>query len=496
MKVDKFYKDSIILTISNLVTGIIGFTFSVILSKKLGPEGLGLYGLIMPFYVLLICLTSDGLITAVSRISAVYHSQRDYKNLNRTFSTITAFIFLWSFAIAVFIFINSSNIVAHIFRDDRVGFAIKIICPALVFIPLGAILKGFFYGTDRYKVAAFIDVVEKLLRIAFFLMIIRVLALQDIKSTVSAAYFALMAGELFSFLFLFLAFRRYRNRGVSVSHKPQRRFQLLSNVLVISLPLCLNGFISSLLSTASTLLLPRRLIHAGMQYEAALALIGKFSGMALNITFLPLIIVGSMMTVLIPDLSVSLNKKDSWAAESRIYQVLRISYLVGISTLVVSMTIPDALGILFYGRNDLGDYIRFAAMAGFLSFIALPTYGILNGLGMQNINLKNSIIVSVLSLILVYLLTGIPALNIYGYGTAMALTSAAALVLNLRHIRKACDIRFPLSEIITYGVIGLISFFTLRLLNTLIPDSLLMIRTVITVLLGFFLVFYLSDLTQ
>jgi stage V sporulation protein B len=46
MGLDKFYKNSAILTLSNFITGFIGFAFSIVLSKKLGAEGLGLYGLL------------------------------------------------------------------------------------------------------------------------------------------------------------------------------------------------------------------------------------------------------------------------------------------------------------------------------------------------------------------------------------------------------------------------------------------------------------------
>lgn len=56
MEKDTFVKDTVILTFSNLLTGILGFIFSIILSKKLGAEGMGLYGLVMPIYNLLSCL--------------------------------------------------------------------------------------------------------------------------------------------------------------------------------------------------------------------------------------------------------------------------------------------------------------------------------------------------------------------------------------------------------------------------------------------------------
>ena len=53
---DNFYKNSFLLTLSNLATGVLGFIFSIYLSKILGPEGMGLYGLVMPIYNLFISI--------------------------------------------------------------------------------------------------------------------------------------------------------------------------------------------------------------------------------------------------------------------------------------------------------------------------------------------------------------------------------------------------------------------------------------------------------
>ena len=123
MSSDRFYKNSAILTFSNFITGFIGFAFSIVLSKKLGAEGLGLYGLIMPVYSLLVCLTADGLITAVSKVCAVYNSKKDYRNLHRTVKTIVCFMGLWSIAVAALVFINASNI--SIFLNAIIYYALS-----------------------------------------------------------------------------------------------------------------------------------------------------------------------------------------------------------------------------------------------------------------------------------------------------------------------------------------------------------------------------------
>jgi stage V sporulation protein B len=496
MKIDKYYKDSLILTLSNLVTGIIGFLFSIIITKNLGAEGLGLYSIIMPVYGLLLCLTSEGLVTAISKISAVYCSKKDQKNLNRTITTTFVLIFLWSLGIAMLTFLASSNISDYFIRDKRASDAIKILCPALIFVPLSTIIKGYFYGSSHFMITASVDIVEKLLRVLIFLGSIAILSINDVKNMVSAAYIALTTGEMASLIILYSFYRVYKNKNKSTGTKIKARYQLMFDVLVISCPLCINGFLSSLISTTSILLLPRRIVQAGFSYNEALTLIGKFSGMAMNIIYLPFIIIGSMLTVLIPDLSTSVSKKDACAAENRIAQVLKTTCLVGISTVAIALTIPDLLGELLYGKPELGGMIKFASIAGFTSYISSPTFGILNGLGKQNLLLRNSLVVSVEGLVLVFFLTSIPSMNIYGLGISIIITSITAFVLNMVEIRKYYEVKFTLSRLTTIFLTGVVTFLFLRLINILLVDSNTALRAVIIVLAGFLSIFLITAMVE
>lgn len=468
LHIDKFYKDSFVLTLSNMVTGMIAFVFSIILSRELGAEGLGLYGLIMPVYGLLLCITSDGLITAISKISTLYFNRRDSKNLNKTLSTVFLFVIIWSSSVALLVLFCHHFMAVHIVRDIRAAEAIMILSPALVFVPLSAVIKGYFYGLGQYKVTASIDILEKLLRVIILLSTISIITVRTVGSTVAIAYFALAVGELISLTMLIICFKIQKNKIKGNESKSKSRIQLVFDVLVISAPLCVNGILSSVLSTVSTLIIPQRLVIAGFSYSEALSLIGRFGGMALNISTLPFIIIGSMLTVLVPELSLSISKKNYWSAEDRIAQVLRMACIVGISTALVCLMIPETLGMLFYKRNDLGDMIRFSAPICLITFISSPTFGILNALGKQNILLKNSLINSFQSLILIFVFVGIPALNIYGLGLSIILTAATSLVLNVIEIKKICEIKIGLQDIIIFTLSGLAAYLITGLVGRML----------------------------
>lgn len=516
MRIDKFYKDSFILTLSNMTTSIIAFVFSIILSRKLGAEGLGLYGLIMPVYGLLLCFTSEGLITAISRISTVYLSRRDLRNLFKTLSTIFIFVILWASSVAFFVLICNRGIAAHIVRDERAAMALMMLSPAVLFIPLSAVVKGFFYGLGKYKITSLVDIFEKLFRVVILLSAISVFHPNRVDQTVAIAYLALAVGELNSMALLFICYRiqkdKLKNNHLNICNiksskiacsgpvaglnREKSRIQLIFDIFVISVPIGLNGIISSVLNAISALVLPRRIVSAGFTYNEALALVGRFNGMALNISFLPYIIIGSMLTVLVPELSLHISRKDYWSAEERIAQVLKLAAAVGISTAIVCLLLPNTLGQLFYQRNDLGSMIRFTAPICLITFVSSPTFGILNALGKQNIYLRNSLIISVEGLLFIIIFAGIPAINIYGDGLSMIISSVTALIINMREIGKICEIKIGVQDVITLLLAGIVAYLVSGIAGRLMSGVPSAIKAALVVMISFGTVIGLSGFVK
>ena len=465
MSKNDFYKNSFMLTASNLTTGLLGFIFSMYLSKVLGPEGVGLYGIIMPIYNLFISIMTAGIIASISKITAVYSARDDYKNIIRTMKVVAIFNFIWCLIIGIFVFFLSP-IIGHFWaKDPRIIKSIMVTCPAMIFIALSNILKGFFYGTSKITVPSFIDILEKSLRIFVLAILIFIFKAETLESLVTLAYLALCLGELQSLILLFGYFKYSMSKFPKTNAKGESRAQLLFDVLVTSVPLCLNGFLMSIFSVISTLLVPKRLIVAGFTYSQALSLIGKYSSMAMSIVTFPIIIVSSINTMLIPDLSQTLSKGNYLSATKRIRDVIKIAFLIGICTTVIGLCVPDSLGKLFFGRDDLGEYIRITSVMMPIVFTSNTMYGILNGLGRQNVILRNTIITEVLEVTLLFFLTAIPSINIYGYAITMLIISSLSLCLNLYEIYKNINIGLSLSNFLIYILTGVLTYICLSPLS-------------------------------
>ncbi|GAA0126972.1 stage V sporulation protein B [Clostridium sp. CTA-19] len=487
MNSDSFYRDTFVLTISNLAMAVIRFIFSIVLSDKLGAEGVGLYGLIMPIYDLFCCLVCGGLVAAVSKEVSSYYGTDSYKNMNKSVRYTLSFILVWAIFVTIIMFALAPFFSKYIIKDIRTLYSLWVLCPALIFIALSSVLKGYFFGVMEVNTPAIIDIVEKALRLFVTLSLIDLFLLKDISKTVTATYSSFAIGEFVSFVLLYIFFKKSCKKfdySLGKDKYVENGAQLLFNCLVVAFPLAVNGFLTTAISSVSTLLIPGRLVTAGMTHTLALEAIGKFCGMTLNIIFFPIVIVISMATILVPDISKNITKGNYSAVECRVNEVIKMCFILGISIMLVCLVIPTNLGMLFYKRNDLDAFIKAAAFSVPFLYGSSCTYGILNGLGKQKAILINSLITAVVELILMYILMAIPSINIFGFAIAIFASSLLGLILNILEINKSVHLSISIYKFFVICLLTLITAFLLRIFNAIIPNVNFIIKNIFLIFIG------------
>lgn len=247
--------------------------------------------------------------------------------------------------------------------------------------------------------------------------------------------------------------------------KPESSSQLLFDVICISIPLCINGFLTNIIGTLATLIVPRRLISAGFDYSEALSMIGKYNGMAMCIITIPMIVISTINTLIIPDLSQTLNQGKEYEASLRIRKVIKLAFLLGLATAIICNIVPVNLGQMFFGRDDLGNYIRFSSLSAPIIFTSLTMFGILNGLNRQSIILRNSLIEAVSELICLYIFTSIHSINIFGYSITMCIACSISFLLNIHEVKKHIDININGYNIIIYLLLAVLVFITVSIFS-------------------------------
>ena len=100
MSKDKFLKGALILTVAGIIVKVIGSVNRILLSRLLGGEGIGLYQMAYPIYLLALSISSAGIPVAISIMVSEKAALQDYKGANRVFRislSVMVLVAIWDF---------------------------------------------------------------------------------------------------------------------------------------------------------------------------------------------------------------------------------------------------------------------------------------------------------------------------------------------------------------------------------------------------------------
>ena len=78
MRKGSIIKGTLILTVATSIVKIVGMLFRIYLANVLGAEGIGLYQLMLSFYMLMVTLATSGIRIAVSRLISEELAVKNY----------------------------------------------------------------------------------------------------------------------------------------------------------------------------------------------------------------------------------------------------------------------------------------------------------------------------------------------------------------------------------------------------------------------------------
>lgn len=462
------------------------FCFSILLSRRIGPGGMGLYQLVMPVYSLFLCLAGGGITISVSKLTAEEKARHNFSELYTLIRSICIAEGIWSFLLTILLVGMAGFLSQYAMNEPKTKYMLYAISPAIFFVSLSSVFKGAYYGLQQIAAPALIDIVEKIIRIALILLLLRQVEQGALTQASTAAILSLSIGEFVSLLLFYIAFLQYKKKHAATG-KSDNPIQLIVNTLRLALPLALNGIVSTVFAALTTLIIPARLEQTGMTHEASVMLLGKLQGMVLTIVLYPTVVVSSMNVLLIPALSEALAAKRTKTLHHHINKAFLVASVTAFSSAALLLAVPNRIGALFYSDASLGIYLKQLGYGIPFFYLEITSFAILNGLGRQKNILINSTLLSIVELLLLYFLLGTASINVQGYGINFFILSLLGLLINLFMILHKVSIRLNLFSIFILPTLCFL--LTLLLLHQL---QALLANTALLLLFGytfFFLIF-------
>jgi stage V sporulation protein B len=364
--------------------------------------------------------------------------------------------------IATLLSFNAGFVAEYVLKDSRTLYSIIIFTPAIVFISISAIIRGYFFGLQDVNPPAAIDVAEKVVRLSGLILAVKIMLPYGIAYVCAGAMLAMAAGELVSMLLLWTVYVKKRHKGTSAT-PTDSSLHIVNRILTNAIPLSVSGALVTIMEMLCAIIVPTQLIAAGFNKQNALSLYGELTGMAMPLLFFPFIIIVSLAITLVPAITAAFTAKN-WAVLNRQCQnSIKIAAILGLGSTAIFITFPNQLAELLFKSSHAGNLVFWLSFGCTFQFLEFTLFAISNGLGMQSKVLGYSIINVIILVLCSYILIPMPKINIYGYILGFNISSLLIVLKNTSDLKKIRQLKFKLIK----PMIGpLISFafllFTLR----------------------------------
>lgn len=432
---ESVFRNLVCLTVSNVLLQLLGFAYRIFLSRMTGPEGMGVYSLIMPFYSLITSLTLTGLTVAVSRISAARHGVGDALGARRSAMLAFRIFSLSVLAVAALTFIFRSFVCDTFLGDARILPSLLPLFVCLFLTGFENILKNYFYGVGKVAPQITSELSEQLIRAAAVASLFLVVRPSDAGFSALLIICGMCISEVSSAIILGSFFRFGKRTPSRVPTKPPTARDLLS----VSLPISASQSINNLLSTLNSALIPQRLCAAGLTRVAATESFGVMFGMTMPLLSFPIAFIASLTSVMVPRMSSSRAKADFSDMRRKAAKTIHATSLSAMPLMAIILPLAAPLGNLLFSHSSADSLILPLCIATLISYYEISLGALLNAVGKQ----KQSAIYIILGGVIQLLFTwavGIPGVGLNAFAIGSVVSNAVTAILQFLCITRTLSL--------------------------------------------------------
>ncbi len=447
-------KGALILTITGLTTRLIGFFYRIFLSRTIGAEGVGIYQLVMPVYVMCFSLTSAGVETAISKFVAEKTSVGDHKSA-RDILYMGLAISLGLTAASVLILMRYSDFIATSLLDEpRAAPLLMILAFTIPFCSIHSCITGYYYGIKKTTIPAVMQLAEQSTRVITVYVIYLIYIERGLPLTPEIAIYGLVAGDLCSMLIAATAASiRFHNMKLGKTRKLSQ-LSYMKSILGMATPLTLNRILINILQSAEAVMIPRMLRRYGLSTSESLSIYGVLNGMALPLILFPSAITNSVSVMLLPTVAEAEATGQHNQIRRIVENTIKYCMILGFLCTGAFLMFGMEIGTLLFNSEPAGTFIVTLAWICPFLYLSSTLNSILHGLGKTFTTFLGNIIT--LSIRLLFVILVVPEAGITGYLWGLLVSQLIGTVLCMTVIYRHTKISFPIHNWVVKPVIALL----------------------------------------
>ncbi len=356
-------------------------------------------------------------------------------------------MFIMGGSFTTFLLLFSHKIISVLNWDKKSYYSLIGIAVAPLCISIVSALRGYFQGFQNMIPTAVSQIVEQCGRVIVGVGLAYLLISKGIEYSAGGAAFGASFGAIVAGIYLTIKYFKTERKGKSgSSHKENN---IMCKLLYIAIPISIGSAVSSVMSLLDSIIVPQKLLMAGLSYKEATVLYGQLTGKAFVLINVPLTLSIALCSSLVPIISEAyiLNKKNE--VINKLQLSMRVAMVIGIPSLCgfFFMARP-ILNLIFPGNGGGYNILKYLSIS--IPFITLTqtSTAILQGIGKYTLPVRNIIVACFVKVIITLILVPIPSINVYGAVIGTITGYVIVALLNLWNVKSELGIKISIYDII------------------------------------------------
>lgn len=469
-----FLQGTFILAVSGVIVKVIGSLNWVFLSRIFGGEGIGLYQMGFPIYLLALTLSSAGIPVAISIITAEKLAKHDYLGAKRVYSLSWRMLFFTGFVFMMLMFFGARWLVDNNWiRDARAYWSIIALSPAVFLVTGMSSMRGYLQGWQKMAPTGASEIIEQIFRVITMLGLAWLLLPYGLEYGAAGASMGAAVGAFMAMLLLIVCVWRLhkvkrRYFVIDSNIKQEADISIIKRMVSLALPIALSSLMLPIVANLDMLIVPARLEVAGYDVSKATELFGYLTGMAIPLVNLATLFTAALAIALVPAISSSKASKEYFAIYDKTATAFRIAVAITIPASSAIYLLADSLAKVVYNSPLAVDVIQTSSIAVFFLGLHQVSTGVLQGLSLTKIPVFTMLLAALVKVILNWNLVALPDFAIQGAAIATCVDIGLAALLNIvfvwRYTGFALEIRSLLKVLLANFI--MIIFINLALMTT------------------------------
>lgn len=463
-KKPSFMMNVLTIVFAQIAVKLLGFIYRMVITNVdgFGDIGNGYYNFGYQIYTLLLAISSIGIPNAMSKLVAERCALNDFNGTLRIYRIALRLFFAVGLIFSGAMFFGADFIAVHIFDTPLASYTIRALSPAIVFVAVSSVIRGFFAGQQNMHATNTSQVIEQLIKCVSSIAIVLALAGAKPEYMAAGATIATTLSTLLScgYLFCFYGFNRPHIKKKAKAAPPcgvtGSAASVAKKILMVSIPISLGSIVASLNRVIDIITVVRgikkafapRFSDAALLANEAVRLSGILSKTDVLVN-LPLALNTAFSTVLVPTVAAAFALKNYDTAREKVSFSMLISSVIALPCSVGYIVLSQPILTAIYpNASDGAAIFAMVAPTVFFSALSQTMYGSLQGMGKIFTPALSVLAGGAVKLILNLTLIPIESVNIYGAPIGSLFCQMTAFFVSFGVLRRGLGMSLDLKRCI------------------------------------------------